>query len=379
MLSAILSTTILGQTIATPRLLETLPNGSRIWAESMPAAKDCTVILWLSSPEIRETPATHGQRHLLEHLIAKGPDSKLDIALENRGLMLLAETSRDAIHFRIDCPPDQLNFVIESILAVTKPRAFTAEEIQREAVTITDEYSGLSIHRRLVRAVWNQEMGAKSLDPFGDPATMKAITPESLTQLHLRLSSPKSLLFTITGPQKVTDLMAKARELLSEKRDQKVPVEKPNDPSGNPNPNMMVGVPGSGIGLISEGVHSSLTLANLAIGLSLSQSRPGFEVSFTPSVKRGLIVVTSSSQNVGEAIQSLSDRDLLLGKNLLLSYLRQTSASAGRLAAFRGALLAQRESVSPKEIEIKASNLTLTDLTNAKSEAKYAEVVVGLQ
>jgi hypothetical protein len=70
---------------------------------------------------------------------------------------------------------------------------------------------------------------------------------------------------------------------------------------------------------------------------------------------------------------------LLLGKNLLLSYLRQTSASAGRLAAFRGALLAQGESVSPKEIEIKASNLTLTDLTNAKSEAKYAEVVVGLQ
>jgi hypothetical protein len=89
--------------------------------------------------------------------------------------------------------------------------------------------------------------------------------------------------------------------------------------------------------------------------------------------------VTSSSQNVGEAIQSLSDRDLLLGKNLLLTYLRQTSLSPGRLAAFRGALLAHGESVAPRDIEIKANNLTLTDLTSAKSEAKYAEVVVGLQ
>lgn len=378
MLSALLTTAVLGQAIATPRLLDVLPNGSRVWAESMPTAKTCSVILWLSAPGVGESPSTHGQRHLLEHLIAKGPDGKLDFALESRGLMLLAETSKTAIQFRVDCPPDQLNFVVEQVLSVTKPRPFTSQEIQKEAITIRDEFSGLSVHRRLVQAVWVQELAEKGLDPFGDPAKIAAITPESLTSLHLKLSNPKSILLTITGPQKVSELMSKAKENLGTLVERKLP-----DLSSNPSLpplelNRSAGVAGSGIGLISEGLNSNLTLANLAIGLSLSQSQPGFEVSFTPSIKRDLIVITSSNQNVGNAIQSLSDRDLLLGKSLLMAYFRQTSLSPSRLAAFRGALLCQGDSLSPRELELKANGLTLSDLVSARGEANYAEVVGGI-
>jgi len=63
-----------------PRLRTLLDNGAVVLVEPVPSAT-ISVQLFASSKYAPETAASHGYRHLLEHLIARG-DGTLDRRLE---------------------------------------------------------------------------------------------------------------------------------------------------------------------------------------------------------------------------------------------------------------------------------------------------------
>src|SRR5665213_4422706 len=83
-----------------PRLRTILPNGAAILVERVPGAKDLSVDLFAASRGTEESPISNGLRHLLEHLIAKGPNGDIDRRLETAGAFLSAETSRDTMCFK---------------------------------------------------------------------------------------------------------------------------------------------------------------------------------------------------------------------------------------------------------------------------------------
>src|SRR5688500_3617518 len=92
-----------------PRLRTVLPNGAIILAERMPSAPTVSVQLFASSKRVPETAETHGRRHLLEHILAKGPKKNLDTRLESSGAFLEAFTHRDAMQLGVTCGPGRLN------------------------------------------------------------------------------------------------------------------------------------------------------------------------------------------------------------------------------------------------------------------------------
>ena len=77
-----------------------LQNGATILAERIPDSKRIEVQLWCSSSASIDTTKSFGQRHMLEHLIARR-DRLIDTEIEKVGGYLNAATFRSAINLRI--------------------------------------------------------------------------------------------------------------------------------------------------------------------------------------------------------------------------------------------------------------------------------------
>src|SRR5688500_7954220 len=80
-----------------PRLRTVLPSGAIVLVERMPAATSLSVQLFASARAVPESKQTHGWRHLLEHLVARGPKGDIDARLESQGAFMRARTLRDAM------------------------------------------------------------------------------------------------------------------------------------------------------------------------------------------------------------------------------------------------------------------------------------------
>src|SRR5690242_17678119 len=90
-----------------PRLRTVLDNDAVILVEPMPKEPTISVQLFASAKYVPETEATHGFRHLLEHLVAHG-DGTIDPKLESQACFMDAETLRDAMQIEFRVGPNQL-------------------------------------------------------------------------------------------------------------------------------------------------------------------------------------------------------------------------------------------------------------------------------
>jgi len=102
-------------------------------------AKSLVVELFAASRGTEEAPINNGLRHLLEHLIAKGPSGDLDKRLETAGGFLTAETGRDTMSFRVNLPPGKLDLGLRTLGEVMQMPVVTTETIQREAAIVAQE------------------------------------------------------------------------------------------------------------------------------------------------------------------------------------------------------------------------------------------------
>ena len=108
-----------------------LPNGVVLYAEEMPKSQGFSLLFFVSTLGQPEAEGVAGQRHLLEHLIAKGQNRDLDAKLEVRGVSLTADTLRDGIRFEMEGPSDQLSMAIESLKELITVPSFESEEVER--------------------------------------------------------------------------------------------------------------------------------------------------------------------------------------------------------------------------------------------------------
>ncbi len=182
-----------------PRLRTVLPNGASVIVERMPGAKTLSVELFSSSRGTEETPLTNGLRHLLEHLIARGPKGDIDERLETAGGFLQAETLREAMTFKLSLPPGQLSFGLKVIEQLMQMPVITTDAIQHEALIIAQEAALRSNASIFSAAAWSQSYGERGLDVVGNLDVIRNATPEMLAKIHQVQFSGPNLSIAVVG------------------------------------------------------------------------------------------------------------------------------------------------------------------------------------
>jgi len=335
-----------------PRLRTLLKSGAAIFAEDMANADSVSVQLFASAKGVEETPATHGLRHLLEHLLVKGRDKSLDRRLESKGMFLTADTFRDAMKIEITCAPKDAVSAVRALGELLRPLETSPNEIVQEIKVIEQELALLSADMRLSNAAWTQAFGAEGLDPLGSISVMAGATPEALVELHQRQFAKPNLVISIAGRVDVDQVTAVAREVLG------ADVASPTEPVANPRTDGRSGTtdsiaPGDARAAIVEGLDDDGTLHALAAGFALA-NRFRCRVMYTPSLQNGLVVLTDTGgggfdKRIDELPAEEVDALWPLGQALLKNWL-QGGGTPSDVAYRRGMLLVQRLDLRPESL-----------------------------
>ncbi|RYG28676.1 insulinase family protein [bacterium] len=214
-----LSATLLALAIQVPviqptRLRTVLPSRAVIFAERIPGARSVTAQLWISADPAPETYQTHGWRHLLEHLMARG-DGSVDRKLEADGGFLLAETYRTATVFTAIVPKGSLDVALDALKTVSKFPELTPERIANEANVLAQESRLRSPSDRMASALWEEAYQESGLDPFGNLDTIRATTVDDLRGLYRRLFVMPGLVISVSGDIDLDLATKSAEEALS--------------------------------------------------------------------------------------------------------------------------------------------------------------------
>ncbi|MBX3119398.1 MAG: insulinase family protein [Fimbriimonadaceae bacterium] len=356
-----------------------LDNGSAVIVQSLPNAKTISVNLFAASRGVQESAETHGMRHLLEHILAKGPDKDLDRKIETKGLFLTAETYRDAMQFEVRGTFLQLNEALSVLEDLLKPVKTTTQEIGKEIKIISQELAILPDSARLSSAAWNLAYGTEGFDPLGNLAIMAKATPESLLALQQKHFTAGNLVISIAGPIPETEAIAAARKILEPLKGtpdmnwSKRPDAKP----GNGEAEIARGsARGAGVGRYSE-ADTAWTIA-AAFGVA-TEFDDGFFI-YTPSIQNGLVLVGSTSDKTFvNRIDGLSQEEALglfaQGRLNARAWLLNRLSTPSGAAYLRGYIGCQAFGGKPEQILENLNSMTPSQFMQGFEKLKYGNGV----
>lgn len=334
-----------------PRLKSTLPNGAMALVQQVSSAKQVTASLILLIADAPESPETHGRRHLLEHLLAKGKSLDLDKRLEAKGAFLTASTTRDAMTITIQAAPDDLPLALTGLQEMLQSPKFTKEQIASESKILAQELALTEPEAAMSAQAWAIAFGNEGSDALGSLDAMAATTPEELLAVYHQTFQAGRLMVVISGPIDVDQAMASAKAIVA------------TLPAGGGAPSDGVrksGKSGEGSsdkgfgetrGALEGGLNDPQILGTLAAGMALASTHPDWKLVFTPSIVPGLVLLRSSIKGeMSGAIDLITDEELYrhweIGKSLLPFWL-QSLESDGLL---RGLLLRQQANLTPEKL-----------------------------
>lgn len=313
------------QIAPTPRLRSVRPNGARLCVEAAPSSSVFSLNLFMGGGQTVETSATHGLRHLWEHLMVRGKAGSLDERLEAKGVFLRAETTRWWVRFEIVGPKGGQRLALDALRELLQPRSFTDDAVRREATILSRESDLISESAQQAARQWKRAYGDMGLDPVGEPPALSKVEASNLDELHRRLTSPTSISLSLAGPLDVDAVSREAERLLDGLSNEKgVPAE------------FAAAEPiGLGSGWPVKALGDSETLSSLAAALALAEQAPGVSLFYTPSPKFGLIVLSGqlSESNRGK-LDVVSG--FTRGRTLLVRYLGGSQNSARDASYWRG-------------------------------------------
>jgi hypothetical protein len=349
-----------------PRLRTLLASGSVVSVERIPHAKLVSVQLIASARGVAPTAATHGWRHLLEHLVLKGPSKDLPARLEAQGVFLTAETYRDFTRFSLEAAPERLPQAAEALRELLRPLQTSPEEISLEARILEEELALLPRSARLSRELWEAAFGPEGLDLVGSAEAISKATPKELENLRRRHFAAQNLVVAIAGNVSLEEATRLATAILPAEKD---PFE----------PEAIRRAPLSGVELNSFEAKAAVaprwadprSAALLAAALALASEKGGCFVTYTPSVAPGLVILGPEKPNAGlsawlaelrpHQVDGLFGR----GRSLAEAWLSNRLESATEAAFLRGALYAQSAGATPEEFLENVRTLTLEEFRSA--------------
>ncbi|HTQ11634.1 MAG TPA: insulinase family protein [Fimbriimonadaceae bacterium] len=379
MLSLVASVAMLAAQDQPPRLRTVLDNGAIVLVEPMPQERVVSVQLFASARYVPETEATHGFRHLIEHLLAVG-DGGLDKRLETQACFLRASTLRDAMQIELTVGPTQLQLALDTLAGFLHRPTFTQAQIDKELRVMRDELAMRDDSLLLASAAWDAAYGDRGLDPLGTFDSMYRATPEKLEETYDRQFAPEGLVIAIAGPVDMDKATAMASRIL-------VPLSKSHfsvaqgDRVGKPGRSQADAF-GECRGAIVPGFDTPQTAAALSAALAIGSELPGCFVIYTPTTQNGLVLVgrTDSTSGLGFYVDGLANGNSLYrrGQSLAREWVQRQLRTASADADIRGLLLCQGAANRP-ELMIDQINAMSKEEFNAGIEAfKSGKTVIAV-
>lgn len=348
-----------------PRLRALLPNGAVVLAEHVPAPY-VVVTLSASTGGVPENAFSHGRRHLLEHLAAKGKDGTLDRRLEAEGAFLTASTGRDCVTFTVWTPPTRLDLALSALNEVIGAPSPSPESIAHESAILEQEFALETDEDRLGRAAWNQAYGAFGLDAMGSLDAIRKATPEALAGVARELFGAERIALTIVGPLDLERAVAAGRAFLAGRAKGRTATGAPRS-GGTPGRVEVEGALGEARAVPVPGLLDPRTTWTLAAALAVASRFDNAFVTYTPSAVDGLVVLgrTGSTSGLGLAIESMSDAEIdamfALGRDLVDRWVARQLGTATAIAESRSRLLCQGASLRPEIFRENAQAMSAAD------------------
>lgn len=353
-----------------PRLKIELPNRSVAFIERFEKTKLCAVHLIASSRGVEETSATHGWRHLLEHLMVKGRRGTLDKDLESQGLFLRAQTYRDYMVVSIEGPNNRIDRALEAVTEVLQPVQTTQEAITQEVGLIASELAISSDLTKLSASAWEKVYGGRGLDPLGSIETMQKATPAAMADLQKREFAPRNVVLAVCGDFDLNQVAAKVRKIAGSI------AEQPAAPladriAGKPDRADCDGAFGELRGVPVPSCLGSRTLATLAAGFAVCSTNHDVTLTYTFTNRNGLVSIGQSADNSGMGLaidnMDMAERASLyeIGKQYVISWLGSLLSSPSEHTRLRGILIATGSNAMPEEMLEGAKKVTLQEYLDA--------------
>jgi len=347
-----------------PRLRTQLPNRATILVERLPAADYVSVQLWINSASFSDRFSTHGYRHLLEHFQAKGFDNRLDYRLESKGMLLDAETTRDAIKFGIRCQPSQVRLAIQAIGDVLRPRLVSKTDIEIESNIIREELALRAAFSQLSADAWLKAFGESGLDPYGNPDVLSKADPTDLQNTWVEMTSPENLALVVAGNVEIDPTTELVKNLLGARKAVSSVTVKADRRGLNDTMAKRGSVIASKVGSFRE----PGTAARIAAGLAIANLVPGTYFQYGPSNVPGLVLVGSDEKSINWVdivVRENPDNHFSVAKKLVDRWVEIQTTDPAKVAALRGRLLAQSPSLRPETLLENLRTLTVEQFRDA--------------
>lgn len=330
-----------------------------------------SVQLIASAAGVRESATTHGHRHLLEHILAKGPDKAIDLRLESHGIFLTAETHRDAMVLALTGPTEKLDIAIETMKEFLQPLQTSAAEVERERRILAEEIALYGKATLLSQRLWMEVFAEDGYDPIGTPESWAKATPESLELLRRRHFAAQNLVLSISGPLDVDRATKLARSVLPA---EKSPVEPDLRLRKTAKPLALASLAeASAKGVAAQGWNDPQCAALLAAALALAGERDNGFVIHTPSAGPGLVTAGDTEGGFAKWVDELSagaiDAMFAFGRFAADRWVRRKLETPEGNSFLRGYLLCQNPAAEPERFLENVSAMTLADFRAAV--AKY--------
>jgi len=352
------------------RLRKMLPNGALVLVERVPHAKSLIVDLFVSSRGTEETPETHGRRHLLEHLVALGPDGQLDSRLESGGAFLRARTLRGSTAYEMSFPPTSLKLALAALKDLVAAPTIDEAGIAREASLIDQEGALRDMDAHASEAAWDKAFGPVGLDPFGSMDILQRTTTANMVELRNRAFSADNLLIVVSGDVELDGTINAVTDVVG-----LLPVAKPDKGPTAAKPKSVVVHQGAGEyrGVPVPGFRSPLTAATLAAALAVAVEANRGTVIYTPSARPGLVLLGDAEGKLDDAINHANPATLFkLGRVMAIRWVQARMAEPAEQAAFRGMLMVDERDLKPETMLENLDALKFSDFQAALQEFKTA-------
>lgn len=366
-----------------PRLRTILPNEATILVEPV-KGDTISVQLWASAAGAEDTAETHGLRHLLEHLMVKGPNKDLGPRLEARGCLLRARTFRDAMQFEITVPEGELALALSTVKALLQPLKVTEQEIAAEALVMEKEQLFREPNELLSAAAWQVAYGSQGLDTFGDIEVIRSATPEGLQNVRKAHFSASNLTLVITGPVGLDAATREAKSILGELPKAAAKSTRPREmgKAGR----VEIDPYGEARAVPVPPYDSVQTVSVLAAAMAIGTELERCFVTYTPSKTNGLIILGRTEYDVGlglfiDDVSAAQAQNMFgTGKQLARFWVDRQLRDASGIGGLRGLLMSQSASHRPERMLEAIDAMRMEDFTAAIQAFKKesAVTVVGL-
>ena len=241
-----------------------LPGGLRVLTEAMPGVRSVSVGIWVPVGSRDEAPALAGTSHFLEHLLFKGTTTRtaLDIAsaMDAVGGEFNAFTEKEHTCFYATVLDRDLPLAIEMIADVVLNATITSQNVDVERSVVLEEISMRDddpadlVHDEFSTALFGDTALGRPI--LGTEESIHALTRSQIHGYYKRRYVPSSMVVSVAGNVRHSDVMAQVRKAFDGRLDEPVPLRRPGaHPVGT--------APAQRVAVISDDTEQ----ANLVLGM----------------------------------------------------------------------------------------------------------------